>query len=31
VLAYLERNAGSRHRDSVVHVEFGALRRVRPS
>jgi hypothetical protein len=32
VLAYLERNvAGSRVRDSVVHVQFGALRKVRPS
>ena len=32
VLAYLERNAAGSHlRDSVVHVQFGALRRVRPS
>ena len=27
VLAYLERNAaGTRHRDAVMHVDFGALR-----
>jgi hypothetical protein len=32
VLAYLERNAaGPQVRDSVVHVQFGALRKVRPS
>jgi hypothetical protein len=32
VLAYLERNAaGSQIRDPVVHVEFGAARRARPS
>ena len=32
VLAYLERNAaGSRFRKPVVHVEFGAMRKVRPS
>ena len=31
VLAYLERNAGSRSHDPVVHVEFGALRKVRLS
>jgi hypothetical protein len=32
VLAYLERNAAAPQiSDSVVHVEFGALRRVRPS
>jgi hypothetical protein len=32
VLAYLERNAaGSKFRDPVVHVQFGAVRKVRPS
>ena len=32
VLAYLERNAaGPRTRDPVVHVQFGALRKVRLS
>ena len=32
VLAYLERNAaGSRVRDQVVHVQFGAACKVRPS
>jgi hypothetical protein len=32
VLAYLERNArGARSRESVMHVEFGAMRNIRPS
>jgi hypothetical protein len=32
VLAYLERNAaGSQARDRVVHAEFDAIRRARPS